>query len=148
EAAGVRNRVVATQIQARRVEVERGRGGAEGPDDQMGLVERQRVHTLADHLHGQPARGDLGVERVVAGQGEAEGIETGTQVGAGGGNPDANDHASSRATATAIGSTGTGSTSCMPSSAVSGSLRPCPVTVQTTREPAGRRPSAALASRP
>src|SRR6516165_12557046 len=53
-----------------------------------------------------------------------------------------------RAVAAAAASTGTVVGAGAPDRAQSGSFRPLPVIVQTTREPAGIRPSADAASRP
>src|SRR5262249_34401320 len=138
--------VRAAHGQPRRGHPEPGAGGQQGPHHEVALVQRDRAGALAGHLDGQPGAGDLDLHLVVEREGEAERVEGRPQVRAGGGDPDL--HASSSAAATAVGSTGTGSTSSMPRSAVSGSFRPWPVTVQTTSEPAGKRPSAAVISRP
>src|SRR5262249_11226130 len=121
-------------------------GDPEGADDQVGLGQWERAGAFTEDLDHQARVGDRDLEVVVARQGKAEGVEAGAEVGAGGGG--ANPPASARGVATAAGSTGMGCMSGMRDSAVSGSLRPWPVTVQTTREPAGRRPSAAVMSRP
>ncbi len=150
ETARMGDRVAAVELHTGRCEPDDRARRAERPHHEVGLVGGHVLATLAAHPHDQTAVHDADVHFVPDVQRHAERVEAGAQVRAGSGHrdPDAGRHASSSAVATAPGSTGTGSTATMPSIAVSGSFRPWPVTVQTTTEPFGRRPSAAVASRP
>src|SRR5690606_453185 len=153
----VRNGVLAAQPQRRGGQPQLGQRLVADPHHQVPLVLRHPTGPLAGNRHRSGPRltvGDRDLDPVVAGQRHAQGVEPRAEVGRGSRHGDPHRgkrkiaHTSSSAFATACGSTGSGSTSVMLDSAVSGSFNPCPVTVHTTTEPDGKRPSSAVASRP
>ena len=137
-----------------------GRAPPRGPRDARGP--RDVVGTLALDADGEPRTGRGDRDLVVETQRKPETVEPGAEVGARRGDPCGRRQpgrkrlrhlvcvicdprraaqARSSAAATATGSTGTAVTSGIPTSAVSGSLRPLPVTVHTTVEPRLTQPS-------
>src|SRR5690606_30436710 len=158
QTAGVRDGVRAGQAQAGDLEPELVRGVPHGPHHEMVLVPRKLVRTArpgVDDVDVQAVVDDLRLDHVVERQRHPDRVEPRAEVR--GGCRNANSHRAhdrSKAFATASASTGSASIraaellSAHPVSAVSGSFRPCPVTVQTTNEPRGRRPSSATFSNP
>jgi hypothetical protein len=65
-------------------------GGAHGPHHEVPVIVGQLAGTLPVHRHADPGRRDLGGQVVVEPQGETQRVEARAQVGAGGGDPDAN----------------------------------------------------------
>ncbi len=90
ESTSVRNPVLTPQREAGHRDTERFEPGPDRPHHEMRLVQRYVVRPATGHLDGHPgsARGDD--QLVVQGQGEAEGVEAGTEVRARRRNPDPN----------------------------------------------------------
>src|SRR5690606_14451133 len=135
-----------------------------GAGDQVGGVRRQLTGPLPPDLHPQAGAGGDGDGVVVPqAQGQPDGVEARTQVGRarrdgqhdprpghGQRRPAHPSRPSASAAWKASTGTRTGSIS-LPSAVRSahwGSLSPCPVTVQTTRDPGASPPAAATLSRP
>src|SRR5690606_4873907 len=128
------------------------------------------ARSLADDLDLHARSGESGLDLVVQAEGQSQGVETRPEVRRGRGhthhdrsavghrhlqiertrcrNRRADDQASSRAVAAAWASTGIVPGAGAPEIAQSGSLRPLPVTVHTTRSPASISPCSRAWSRP
>src|SRR5262249_4513085 len=123
-------------------------------DHEVGLVPRNGVRTFARDLDVYATLVDGSRDHVVVQvQGQPQGVEAGSKIGAGGRYLDVHlvrfhGHASPSRTAAACPSTGTVTGLGAPEIAQSGSLSPLPVTVQTTVDPEGIRPSRAVISSP
>ena len=85
EPPAVRYRVRTAQGDARRLAAHRAERSAHGPDNQVLLACRGGAAALAGHLDRQPAAGDAGLDLIVEPQRQAQRVEPGPQVGAGGG---------------------------------------------------------------
>ncbi len=85
EPAAVRDAVGADDLKRRGLAAEQVEGGAQGPYEEVALVARQGVGALAGDVDVQPGVGDPDDDVVVQPQGQAEGVEAGAEVGAGGG---------------------------------------------------------------
>ncbi len=157
----MRNRVTAADDQARRAHARFPQAALDRPHDEVRSVQRHLALTLALDLDDESRFRCLDHDLVIETHGEPHAVEAGTEVGAGrchhsGGRQGGRQGAGhgrqtytrpSLAT-TATGSTGTGMTAGIPFSAVSGSLRPLPVTVHTTVEPLATQPSSTDLSNP
>lgn len=85
QAAAMRNAVGADDFQPARLPAEQVEGGAHRPDEQMTLVARQGVGALTCDVDVQTGVGDTHHDIVVQAQGKTQGIEAGTEIGAGSG---------------------------------------------------------------
>lgn len=85
QATAVRDAVGADDFQAARLSAEQLEGGAHRPYEQMALVAREGVGALTCDVDMQSGVGDAHHDIVVQAQGKTQGIEAGTEIGAGSG---------------------------------------------------------------
>src|SRR5262249_41756868 len=124
---------------------------------QMLGPQRYLARALPLDLHDQAGIGCLQHDLVVQTQCETDAVETRAKIGAGRRHHGAGDqpggqhlihYARPNFSTTSTGSTGSAATLGMSFRAVSGSLRPLPVTVHTTVDPRATQPSSTDLSRP